>query len=80
MDFIETLKRIIQLLPLIMQIIQAMEDAFPKTGAGPAKLAFAKAVINSSAAGKETPLPDAVLDGVISGAVAASNAVGNFKK
>lgn len=48
MNYFTVLKLIIQLLPLVIQAIQAAEAAIPQSGAGAAKLDFVKNLLTST--------------------------------
>jgi len=80
MAWLETAKIIIQLLPLIIQIIDALEDAFPSKGQGSVKLAALKSIVESvySSANSVTASFDQIwpmLQGTVSALVSAKNAI-----
>lgn len=84
------LKIVIQLLPLVIEAIKAVEAAFQGSGKGPAKLAAVQSMIEGSYAlalpapkGEALPSYETVkpaLDKTISGIVGALNSTGEFDK
>lgn len=74
---IENIKLIIQLLPLIIELIKAIENAIPASGKGKEKLEFSKSVLDSA-------IPDiesiwAALEKIITATVAVMNKTGLFR-
>lgn len=48
MSFLAIVKLVLQLLPLIEQIVQAAEDLFPQQGAGAQKLSLVKGALETA--------------------------------
>jgi hypothetical protein len=85
MQFLTILKTIITLLPLVIQAISAVEEAFPGTKVGSAKLDTVKSVIQASyttAKDVEIGFEDLwpALSSVIASIVKNFNLAGIFKK
>ncbi len=85
MQFIEILKLIIAILPILIEAITAVENALPGKGNGEAKLSAIKSIIESVYSSSndisiklEKLWP--TIQNVISGLVSAFNASGIFKK
>ena len=85
MQFLTIVKTIITLIPLLIQAITAIEQAFPQSGQGASKLEAVKATLQGAAdvsadmAGQfETIWP--VIQKVIGSVVSLANAAGAFKK
>ena len=79
------LKTILQLLPLIIQAVQAIEAAFPEGGNGKAKLEAIKGTLQGaySVASDVTGSFEAVwpaISGAVSSVVALCNQTGIFRK
>lgn len=85
MQFIEILKLIISILPLLIEAITTVENAIPGKSNGEAKLAVIKSVIetvyqsSNDISVKIDKLWPAV-QSVISGLISAFNSTGLFKK
>lgn len=85
MNFLEIIKLVLSLFPLIIQVVQAIENAIPAGGNGAVKLDLIKTTLQSAydASNKsygqfESIWP--VLQGMVNGVVTAFNATGIFKK
>lgn len=76
MNAIATLKTIIDLLPLLIQTIKAVEAAIPGQGKGEAKLAAVRGVMESVDAGLGSIWP--AVEKAIAAIVAAFNKAGVF--
>jgi len=85
MKYLTIIKLVVSLLPVLIEAIKAVEEAIPGKGAGEAKLAAIRAIIEGVYAtatdlgvtfGEVWP----VLEKTISGLVAAFNKSGEFKK
>jgi hypothetical protein len=77
MNALATLKMIIDLLPLVIQTIKAVEDAIPGTGKGEAKLTMVRGVLESVDLGTASIWP--AIEKVIAAIVATFNKIGEFK-
>lgn len=80
-----TIKLILTLLPLILQVVEAVEAAFPEGGQGAAKLAMVRKIIEVAykATSDMTVAFDAVwpvFEQTIAAVVATYNTLGTFKK
>lgn len=83
MQFLTILKLIVQLLPLVIQAINAAEAAIPQSGSGAEKLAFVKALFTEVGdVGKEVSEADYgnALEKTIKLVVALFNKTGTFAK
>lgn len=85
MGFIEILKMILTLFPLVIQAVQAIEAAIPTGGNGQAKLELIKNTLQSAYDASTQAFGTfeqiwPVLKNVVSGIVTAFNATGIFKK
>ena len=83
MSFLNILKLVVQLLPLVIQAVKAAEEAIPQSGAGAAKFQFVRELLTTTAdIGTEVSEKDYVnaLDKTINLAVKLFNSVGVFKK
>ena len=85
MKFIAILRAIVELLPLVIQIIKQVEAEIPGQGKGEAKLAAVRAILEgaySIASDLGVALSDLwpALEKTISGIVGAFNTAGIFKK
>lgn len=85
MQFLSAVKLILSLLPMIIQVVQAIEAALPASGQGATKLAMIKEVLQSAystatdvTATFETVWP--ALEGTIKAVVSMFNSAGAFKK
>lgn len=73
MNFLTIVKTVISILPLIIQVIDALEAAFPQSGKGAAKLDIVKTVLAGSVEVAED-IDDGQFDkvwGVVSKVIAA---------
>jgi hypothetical protein len=77
MNALAALKMIIDLFPLMIQTIKAVEDAIPGTGKGEAKLAMVRGVLESVDLGTASIWP--AIEKVIAAIVATFNKIGEFK-
>lgn len=73
-----TIKLILQILPLILEIISAVEKQIPTEGKGKEKLQFIKEVLSSTY--PQVIEVWSVVEKVIASAVSLYNATGVFKK
>jgi hypothetical protein len=85
MQFLNTLKIILDLIPMIINVIKAIEEAIPGHGAGEQKLAMVRGVIEAGyKAGKDAVMSFEqiwpILETTIKTIVAGLNATGVFKK
>jgi hypothetical protein len=85
MQFIEILKLILQLFPLLIQAIQSVEAAIPQSGKGAEKLDLIKNIIQTSYDNSAKTVATfeqlwGPLSSVIKSIVAAFNATDIFKK
>jgi hypothetical protein len=85
MHFIEILKLILQLFPLIIEAIKAVEAAIPSNGKGQEKLELIKGIVQTSYESSNKLVGSfeqlwPALSGVIKSIVTAFNATGIFKK
>jgi len=76
MNALATLKMIIDLLPLVIQTIKAVEDAIPGTGKGEAKLTMVRGVLESVDLGTASIWP--AIEKVIAAIVATFNKIREF--
>lgn len=74
---LENMKLIIQILPLIIELIKAIENAIPASGKGKEKLEFAKSVLDSAIPNIENIW--ASLEKIIGATVAVLNKTGWFR-
>lgn len=74
----ETVKIIVQLIPLILQLVKAVEDNIPEGGKGKDKLAFIRNVLTDA----YPQISDmwSIIEKIIASTVALYNATGVFKK
>lgn len=85
MKFLAILRAIVELLPLVIQIIKQVEAEIPGQGKGEAKLAAVRAILEGAyaiASDIGVTLSDLwpALEKTISGLVSAFNSAGIFKK
>lgn len=83
MSFLSILKLVVQLLPLIIETVKAVEAAVPAAGMGSAKLEATKGIIMSVAAIAEDVNErdfESALDRAIAMVVALLNRTGVFTK
>jgi hypothetical protein len=85
MKYLEILKLVVSILPLLINLIQAAEAAFPASGQGAAKLDMVRAVLqqsydfsNDKIAKFEDVWP--AIQNIVATIVSTYNALGNFKK
>lgn len=69
---------VVQLIPALISLIKAIEDALPAAGLGAEKLAAVRKIIEATYEGAAEIWP--TLEKVISAIVSMFNAVGIFKK
>ena len=74
---IENIKLIIQILPLIIELVKSIENAIPASGKGKEKLEFAKSILDSAIPNIETIWSS--IEKIISATVAVMNKTGLFK-
>lgn len=75
---LSTIKLILQLIPIILEIIKAVEAQIPESGMGKEKLQFIKDVLISTIPKVEEIL--GVVEKIVSSAVTLYNSTGVFKK
>lgn len=83
MNYLQILKLVVQLLPLIIDAMKAVEAAIPQAGSGSAKLAFVKGMITDVAEiadDVDKKVFGAAIEKAIALAVSLFNTVGIFKK
>ena len=85
MNFLQTVKTVLSLLPLIIQAIQSLEAAVPATGQGAAKLEAIKATLQAAYQGANDAMGSfeqlwPVIQASISSLVGLFNSTGVFKK
>lgn len=85
MQYLAIIKTLLSLLPLIIQVVQAIEAAIPESGAGKAKLELVKATIQSgyTAASDTVASFEAIwpaISSTVSAVVSTFNALGKFNK
>ena len=75
---LSTIKLILQIIPIILEIIKAVESQIPESGMGKEKLQFIKDVLMSTIPQVEEIL--GVVEKIVSSAVTLYNSTGVFKK
>lgn len=75
---LSTIKLILQLIPIILEIIKAVEDQIPESGMGKEKLQFIKEVLMSAIPQVEEIW--SMVEKIVSSAVTLYNSTGVFKK
>ena len=83
MNYLQILKLIVQILPLVIDTVKAVEAAIPQAGMGSAKLEAAKGIIMSVEAiadDVDSKNFESALDRAIAMVVALLNRTGVFKK
>lgn len=83
MNYLQILKLIVQILPLVIDTVKAVEAAIPQAGMGSAKLEAAKGIIMSVeaiATDVDSKNFESALDRAIAMVVALLNRTGVFKK
>jgi len=83
MSFVETLKLLVTILPVLIDLIKHVEDAIPGKGTGEQKLALVRAALEQAYT-YATPAPNfeaiwPVLQKVIMSTVSVFNTTGVFK-
>lgn len=83
--YVEILRALAALLPIVLQLVRQLEEALPTTGAGAAKLAQIKAILQqvfSTLSGLSVTFEQLwpTIQALITGVVGAFNALGVFKK
>ena len=74
----EKILLIAKLIPVIIELIKAIEDAIPGQGKGEAKLAAVRGILEATVEGFSNLWPS--LEKIIPVLVSTFNAVGSFKK
>lgn len=82
---LDILRALAALLPIVLQLVRQLEEALPTTGAGAAKLAQIKAILQQvfgTLSGLTVTFEQVwpTVQALISGVVSAFNALGVFKK
>lgn len=83
MNYLQILKLIVQILPLVIDTVKAVEAAIPQAGMGSAKLEAAKGIImsvESIAVDVDSKNFESALDRAIAMVVALLNRTGVFQK
>lgn len=85
MQFLTVLKLVVSMLPLLIDVIKAIEDAIPGTGKGEAKLAAVRGVVESTYKVSTDVQADfqavwPVMENTVAGIVKGFNAAGVFQK
>ena len=85
MQFLQAIKTVLTLLPLIIEAVRAVEAAMPGSGQGASKLALIRQAVQATydLVADATPQFEAVwpaLEKTIAAVVATFNALGEFKK
>lgn len=84
-NFVQILKLVVMLLPMIVEIVRAVELAMPEKGQGAAKLEAVRVMLQSVYSSTTEALPAfeqvwTAAQGIINATVAMYNAAGIFKK
>jgi hypothetical protein len=74
----QTLIAILSIVPSLIRVICAVEEAFPQKGAGKEKLSAVKAIMQASYDGIAGMLP--AIEQIVAVIVGLANTVGAFKK
>lgn len=74
----ETIKLVLQVLPLIITVTQQLEAQFPESGLGKLKMSLVIETIRASLSGSQELLP--VINKVVDAVVTVFNTFGIFKK
>jgi len=74
----KTLSLILSIIPSLIKIIAAVEEVFPQSGAGSAKLAMVKDILSKTCEGLSDMMPS--IEAIINVVVSFANAIGAFKK
>lgn len=83
MNFIEVLRIVTQLIPLLIQAIKAIEEAIPGKGRGEQKLAAVREILESAAefaGGNALKELWPIIQRVVASLVSLFNSTGVFKK
>ena len=83
MNFLQILKLIVQILPLIIETMKTIEATIPQAGVGAAKMAFVKGLItdvSDIAEDVDKKVFATAIEKAINLAVTLMNTVGIFKK
>jgi phage-related protein len=83
--YVEILRALAALLPVVLQLVRQLEEAIPTTGAGAAKLAQIKAILQQvfgTLSGLTVTFEQVwpSVQALVSGVVGAFNALGVFRK
>lgn len=85
MQYVNTIRLILSLLPLVLEVIRAVEAAFPQGGNGAVKLALVREAIeggynlaNDTVVAFDTVWP--AINRIVDASVVAYNASGAFRK
>lgn len=83
--YVEILRALAALLPIVLQLVRQLEDALPTSGAGAAKLAQIKAILQQvfgTLSGLSVTFEQLwpTVQALITGVVGAFNALGVFRK
>jgi hypothetical protein len=85
MSYLEIIRLVVQLLPMLIQAIQTVEAAVPQSGQGAQKIAAVKSILQSAwTTGQAVAVPFEqawpALQGTISALVSLFNSAGSFKQ
>lgn len=69
---------LLNIVPSLIKIIVAVEEAFPQSGAGSEKLALLKQILSSTYDSVTELMPS--IEKIVAAVVAFANAIGAFKK
>ena len=84
-NFIQIMKLVVMLLPMIVEIVRAVETAMPEKGQGAAKLEAVRVMVESVYKVASDSMPAfeqvwAAAQGIVAATVSLYNATGVFKK
>lgn len=74
----ETIKLVLQLLPLIISVTKQLEEQFPESGLGKMKMSLVIETVRATLSGSQELLP--VINKVVDTVVTVFNTFGIFKK
>jgi hypothetical protein len=85
MKFLQIVRILLELLPIVIQAIKAIEEVIPERGRGEAKLALVRSALEAAYAASDdlTPSFESLwpqIKFIIDKAVAVFNTMGEFKK
>jgi len=74
----ETIKLVLQLLPLIITVTKQLEEQFPESGLGKMKISLVIETVRATLSGSQELIP--VINKVVDAVVTVFNTFGIFKK